>query len=124
AVRIATAFAVTVILVTYFIAPVILKSSLHNQQDIEMATNFLRIRIWGLPFLYIYQMRNSLLISINQSKYLIVGTIAETLANIFFDYAFIFGHFGFKSIGFNGAAYASIIAEFTGLVTIFSLIHF
>ncbi len=124
AVRIAIAFAITGILVTWFIAPVILKYSLHSEQDIQMATGFLRIRIWGLPFLYIYQMRNSLLISINQSKYLIIGTLAETLANIFFDYAFIFGHFGFPELGFNGAAFASIIAEFTGLVTIFSFIHF
>src|SRR6187200_739277 len=93
AVRIAIAFAIAGILITYFIAPVILKYSLHNEQDIAMATDFLRIRIWGLPFLYIYQLRNALLISINQSKYLIIGTLAETLANVFFDYAFIFGHF-------------------------------
>ncbi|MEP6467618.1 MAG: MATE family efflux transporter [Parafilimonas sp.] len=124
AVRIAIAFAITGILVTYFIAPVILKNSLHSDQDIKMATDFLRIRIWGLPFLYIYQMRNSLLISINQSKYLIVGALAETIANIFLDYAFIFGHFSFPELGFNGAAYASVIAELTGLVTIFSIIHF
>ena len=104
AVRIAVAFAVAGILITYFIAPAILKYALHNQQDIEMAISFLRIRIWGLFFLYIYQMRNALLISINQSKYLIIGTLAETIANIFFDYAFIFGHFGFPDLGFNGAA--------------------
>lgn len=124
AVRIALAFAVAGILITYFIAPLILKYSLHSEQDIQMATDFLRIRIWGLPFLYIYQLRNSLLISINQSKYLIIGTLAETLANILFDYAFIFGHFRFPAMGFNGAAYASIIAEFVGLITIFSVIHF
>lgn len=124
AVRIAIAFAITGILTTYFIAPIVLKYSLHSAQDIQMATDFLRIRIWGLPFLYIYQMRNALLISINQSMYLIIGTLAETLANVFFDYAFIFGHFGFKAMGFNGAAYASIIAEFTGLIVIFSVIHF
>ncbi len=124
AVRIALAFAIAGILTTWFIAPVILRYSLHNEQDIQMAIDFLRIRIWGLPFLYIYQLRNALLISINKSKYLIIGTLAETLANIFFDYAFIFGHFGFPEMGFNGAAYASIIAEFTGLVTIFSVIHF
>lgn len=124
AVRISLALAISGILITNFIAPVILKYSLHSQQDIEMAISFLRIRIWGLPFLYIYQMRNALLISINQSRYLIIGTLAETVANIFFDYAFIFGHFGFPEMGFNGAAYASIIAEITGLVTIFSVIHF
>ncbi len=124
AVRISIAFSITGILVTNFIAPFIFKAALHNEDDIKMATDFLRIRIWGLPFLYIYQMRNSLLISINQSKYLIVGTLAETLANVFFDYALIFGHFGLPALGFNGAAVASIIAEFTGLITIFSVIHF
>jgi putative MATE family efflux protein len=124
AARIAVAFAVAGVLITSFIAPAILRYALHSQQDIEMAISFLRIRIWGLFFLYIYQMRNALLISINQSKYLIIGTLAETLANIFFDYAFIFGKFGFPELGFNGAAVASIIAEFTGLVTIFSIIHF
>jgi MATE family multidrug resistance protein len=124
AVRIAIAFAITGVLITYFIAPAILKYSLRDQNDIKMAIEFLRIRIWGLFFLYIYQMRNSLLISINQSKYLIIGTLAETLANIFFDYALIFGHFGLPALSFNGAAYASVIAEFTGLITIFSVIHF
>jgi putative MATE family efflux protein len=124
AVRIAVAFGVAGILITYFIAPAVLKRALHNPQDIEMAISFLRIRIWGLFFLYIYQMRNALLISINQSKYLIIVTVAETAANIFFDYAFIFGHFGFPDLGFNGAAVASIIAEFKGLITIFSVIHF
>jgi len=124
AVRIALALAITGILITYFIAPAILKYSLHKEQDVAMATDFLRIRIWGLPFLYIYQLRNALLISINKSKYLIIGTLAETLANVFFDYAFIFGHFSFPALGFNGAAYASIIAEFTGLVTIFGVIYF
>lgn len=124
AVRIALAFSITGILLTWFIAPAILKYSLHNEADIQMAISFLRIRIWGLPFLYIYQLRNALLISINKSKYLIIGTLAETLANIFFDYTFIFGHFGFKAMGFNGAAYASIIAEFTGLVVIYLVIYF
>ena len=123
AVRIAIAFAISGILITWFLAPLVLRSSLHSEQDIQMAIDFLRIRIWGLPFLYIYQMRNALLISINQSRYLIIGTLAETLANIFFDYALIFGHFGLPALGFNGAAIASIIAEITGLLTIFSLIH-
>lgn len=123
AVRIAIAFAIAGIILTYFVTPAILKYSLHSKQDIDMAISFLHIRIWGLPFLYIYQMRNALLISINQSRYLIIGTLAETLANVFFDYALIFGYFGFNALGFNGAAIASIIAEFTGLIAIFGLIH-
>jgi Na+-driven multidrug efflux pump len=73
----------------------------------------------GLPFLYIYQLRNALLVGINRSKYLIAGTLAEAMANIFFDYTLIFGKLGFPNMGFNGAAVASIISEFTGMFVIF-----
>jgi MATE family multidrug resistance protein len=45
------------------------------------------------------------------------------VVNIVFDYALIFGHFGFPEMGFNGAAVASIIAEFTGMFVIFWVIH-
>jgi Na+-driven multidrug efflux pump len=69
-------------------------------------------------------MRNALLVGTNQTRYLIWGTLAEAVTNIFLDYAFIYGHFGFPELGFNGAAYASIIAEGTGLVVIYAVIHF
>lgn len=124
AARIAIVFAIAGVLITWFITPTILRYSLHDEQDIQMAISFLRIRIVGLLFLYLYQMRNALLISINQTRYLIIGTLAETIANIFFDYTLIFGKFGLPTFGFNGAAIASIIAEATGLFTIFGVIHF
>src|SRR5215212_1139042 len=111
------------ILITYFIAPSILKWSIHSEETYKMSIEFLRIRIWGLPFLYIYQMRNALLIGTNQSKYLIAGTLAEAVSNVFFDYVFIFGKWGFPLLGFNGAAYASILAEFIGMVVIFGVIR-
>jgi multidrug resistance protein, MATE family len=115
--------AVTGILITWFIAPAIFKAVLHDSQTASDAISFMRIRIWGLPFLYIYQMRNALLVGTNQSKYLVIGTLSETIANIAFDYLFIFGVLGFPEMGLNGAAVASIIAEFTGMFVIFVVIH-
>jgi putative MATE family efflux protein len=109
------------IIVTQFITPSILRAFLSKEQA-EKSIDFLRIRIWGLPFLYVYQLRNALLVGINQSKYLIIGTLAEAIANIFFDYSLIFGKLGFPTMGFNGAAVASIIAEFTGMIVIFWVI--
>lgn len=111
------------ILFTYFVAPAIFKAAIHSQKLYEEANAFLRIRIWGLPFLYIYQMRNALLVGINHSNLLIGGTAAEAVANVFFDYALIFGHFGLPKLGFNGAAYASVIAEFTGMFAIFLVVQ-
>ncbi len=118
-VRISLFFAAFSILVTYFLAPPLLSMSLHNPSDVAIAVQFLRLRIWGLPFLYIYQMRNALLVGTNQSKLLVSGTLAETIANIVLDYGFIFGHFGLPALGFDGAAYASILSEITGLVVVF-----
>lgn len=109
------------IIVTEFVTPPVLKAFLIPEQA-NKANDFLRIRIWGLPFLYVYQLRNALLVGINQSKYLIAGTLAEALANIFFDYSLIFGKLGFPAMGFNGAAVASIISEFTGMIVIFWVI--
>lgn len=112
------------IILTWSLAPLILRQVIHNPQISKDAISFLRIRIWGLPFLYIYQMRNALLVGTNNSRYLVSGTLAETLTNILFDWSLIFGNFGFPEMGLNGAAIASIIAEFTGMFVIFVVIHY
>ena len=109
---------------TYFVAPSIFHSLLHDPARANTVIEFLKIRIWGIPFLFIYQMRNALLVGTNQSKFLIIGTATEALFNIFFDYSLIFGHFGFTAMGLNGAAYASIISEVMGLLVIYLVIHY
>jgi multidrug resistance protein, MATE family len=111
------------ITLTYLFVPHIFRLFIHDESRLQQAVTFLKIRIWGLPFLYIYQMRNALLVGTNQSKYLVAGTLAETLANVLLDYLLIFGKFGFPAMGFNGAAVASIIAEFTGMFVVFLVIH-
>lgn len=112
------------ILFTYLLVPVVFPIFIKDGQRLQQAVSFLSIRIWGLPFLYLYQMRNALLVGTNQSKYLVYGTIAETGANVFLDYVLIFGKWGFPEMGFNGAAYASIIAEFTGLIVVLAIVHY
>ena len=109
---------------TYLVAPGLFKWLLHDVNITNAVIDFLKIRIWGIPFLFIYQMRNALLVGTNQSKYLIIGTATEAIINIFFDYSLIFGHFGFAAIGLNGAAYASIISEVMGLLVIYLVIHY
>jgi MATE family multidrug resistance protein len=111
------------IVITYTIAPFILRATIHNSIIANQVIDFLFIRIWGLPFLYLYVMRNALLVGTNQTRLLVWGTLSEAVMNIFFDYTLIYGHFGFPELGFNGAAYASIIAEATGLLVIYFVIH-
>lgn len=120
---IALAIAFAGILLTYTLAPVVLRAALTNAKVADMAIDFLLIRIWGLPFLYLYIMRNALLVGTNQTRFLVWGTLAEAMVNIFLDYSLIYGHFGMPAIGFNGAAIASIIAEASGLLVIYLVIH-
>lgn len=108
---------------TYVLAPSVLRAVIHDPLIAEQSIEFLLIRIWGLPLLYLYVMRNALLVGTNQTRLLVWGTLAEAITNIVLDYTLIYGHFGFPALGFNGAAYASIIAEGTGLFVIYAVIH-
>ncbi len=111
------------IVITYTLAPRILQATIHNADVAAQVIRFLLIRIWGLPFLYLYVMRNAFLVGTNQTRFLVWGTLAEALTNIFLDYSLIYGHFGSPALGFDGAAYASIIAEGVGLTVIYLVIH-
>ena len=119
---IALFFAAAGILITYLFAPYFLSSALANAKVQEEAIGFIRIRIWGLPFLYLFQMGNAMLVGTNNSRYMKYGFFIEAVLNIFLDYSLIYGRFGFPRIGFNGAAIASIIAEASGLIVVYIII--
>lgn len=119
---IALLFAVANILITVIAGSFFLSSVLHNSRIQEEAAVFIRIRILGLPFLYLFQMGNALLVGTNNSRYMKYGFIAEAALNIFLDYGLIYGKFGLPQLGFNGAAVASVFAEATGALVVFSII--
>lgn len=115
--------AIAGMLLTWLLVPTLYRLFISDEQLLAEAVSFLNIRVLGLPFLYVYQLRNALLVGTNQSKYLVAGTLAETLANVLFDYLLIYGKLGLPALGFNGAAVASVIAEFTGMFVIYLVIH-
>lgn len=120
--RISLQLAFTGILVTWFIAPLIMQR-IAAPESYPQEMSFLRIRIFGLPFLYLFQMGNVFLIASLNSRYLMIGFIAEALFNILLDYLLIFGNWGFPKMGFNGAALASVIAEGIGFVAVFIVLY-
>jgi Na+-driven multidrug efflux pump len=116
-IRISLQYAFIGILITWFVAPFILQQ-VADPKAYPQEMSFLKIRILGLPFLYLFQMGNAFLVASLNSKYMILAFVAETLVNILLDYLLIFGHFGFPALGFNGAAIASVIAEMSGFLVI------
>ncbi|HMC98592.1 MAG TPA: MATE family efflux transporter [Ferruginibacter sp.] len=120
--RISIQFAIGGILITWFIAPVILQQVADPSaypQEIE----FLKIRIMGLPFLYLFQMGNAFLVASLNSRLLMIGFICEAAVNILLDFLLIKGNFGFPKLGFNGAAIASVISEIVGLIVVLLVLY-
>jgi Na+-driven multidrug efflux pump len=121
---IALFFALGGIIITYIIAPWFLSAVLKSATVQSEAIDFIKIRIGGLPFLYLFQMGNALLVGTNNSRYMKYGFLVEAILNIFLDYSLIYGHFGLPRLGFNGAAYASITAEATGMIIVFLILFY
>jgi multidrug resistance protein, MATE family len=119
---IALALAAIGILITYAISPWFISATLSMPRIQSESAEFVKIRIWGLPFLYLFQTGNALLVGTNNSRYMKYGFIAEAGLNIFLDYSLIYGRFGFPNLGFNGAAVASVFAEAAGMVIVFVII--
>jgi len=119
---IAMMFAVAGIMITYFIAPSFLHSVLHSEKVFREALGFLRISIWCLPILYLFQMGNAFLVGTNNSRYMKYGFMMQAGLNIFLDYVLIYGKWGFPELGFNGAAVATIISHFAAVLMVFGIV--
>lgn len=122
-IRISLQLALCFILFTWFLAPLIMQE-VADPAAYPAEMRFLKIRILGLPFLYLFQMGNAFLVASLNSRYLMIGFIFEALVNILFDYLLIFGKGGFPQMGFDGAAVASLIAECAGMIMVFTVIWF
>ena len=120
-IRIALLFAVCGIFITWFIAPLCLQPFV-KEGNFKAVMDFLKIRAWGLPFLFLFQAGNAFLIGTLNSKYMMIGTFGEAILNIILDYAFIYGAFAFPKLGFNGAAVASVISEIAGMSIVYIVI--
>jgi len=120
-IRIVLWFALGGMLFTWFVAPACLRPFI-RPEEFRQEIDFLRIRVWGLPFLFMFQAGNAFLVGTLNSRFLLVGTIGQAVINIFFDYTLIYGALSFPQLGFNGAAFASIIAEISGMIIVYIVI--
>jgi multidrug resistance protein, MATE family len=121
-IRVSLQFAIVSILITWFIAPIILKQ-IADPVAFPQEMSFLKIRILGLPFLFLFQMGNAFLVASLNSKYLMIGFVFEAGVNILLDFLLIKGRWFFPAMGFNGAAVASVIAEMVGMLVVLLVLY-
>ncbi|MGX5820541.1 MATE family efflux transporter [Chitinophaga lutea] len=114
-----SAFAITV---TYLAAPAFFRKALHDPAIREAAGEFMRIRVWGLPFLMLMGLCNAFYIGTGRTRLLAVTSLFQEATNIILDYLLIFGKAGFPALGLYGAAYASVAAEIVGLTVALTML--
>ncbi len=98
-----------------------ISSWLNTPEDIfKDATSYLRIYMWGLPFLFIYNICNAIFNALGESKKPLYFLIFSTVLNIFLDLLFV-AKFQW---GVAGVAWATFIAQgLASLLAITVLLH-
>ena len=79
------------------------------------AGSYLFYRFMGLPFFLASVSYRGFYFGIGKTKIFMIAGVFANLSNIFLDYIFVYGAFGFKGMGLSGAGLGSAIS--TGLET-------
>lgn len=117
------ALSILLIGASYFIAPLLFNQVIHDASIREAAISFIKIRYWGLPFVMLCQLSNSLFLATSKSKVIVLGSLIQTISNILLDYLLIFGIGIFPEMGLNGTALASVLSEVFYLITVLWIIE-
>ena len=80
------------------------------------AYEYLQVRIFGYFFCSLNFSFRGFYVGIGRTRVITFVTLCMLIVNICFDYALIFGEFGFPAMQIRGAALASVLAEAVGLL--------
>lgn len=94
------------------------------EKMIYIGIPFLRLRAIGVFFSFVYFSFLAFLKSVKNTTTPMLMFIAGGVIFIFFDYALIFGKFGFPQMGLQGSALAAVIQYFVMLIIGFFVVFF
>ena len=86
--------------------------------EVLQAQTYLTILMAGTGLDLFRNSLNSYFGGLGQTKVVLLATFVMAIANVSANYILIFGKLGFPALGIEGAAYGTIFAWFTGLVTL------
>jgi putative MATE family efflux protein len=98
------------------IMPMILEKIIHSPAIFSASIDYLQVRSFGLIFAFGTFALNAFYIGTTNTKVLILSTILMAAVNTTLDYGLIFGNLGLPKMGIQGAALASVIAEFSSFL--------
>lgn len=92
---------------------------LFNPEDqllLQSAYTFLRLAVWGMPFMAVMQVVGAIMRGAGNTKTPMQIAFIVNIINVVANYVLIYGVFGSPALGMPGAAVAMIISQFVGAV--------
>lgn len=111
--------AIACFVLMFAFSPVILRPVVESDAIFATTMQYIDFRMYGIFFAFAQVLFRSFYIGIAYTQVITWSTLVMAAVNIILDYALIFGHWGFPQMGIQGAALASVIAEFTAVVYLF-----
>lgn len=108
----------------FFIPKQIISIFNQDAQVVEIGARYLKIAVFSYPAIAINQIVCVLLRSTKRAKLPMYVSALTTVLNAFFDYALIFGKFGFHRLGVEGAAIATCVSAWIGPIVILAVLIF
>ena len=83
--------------------------------------DFLQIRSFALFASIITLACNAYFMAVGRTSFVLFAALMTAVTNIFLDYSLIYGNLGLPELGLKGAALASTISDYVGMILLFTL---
>ncbi|MGN0534430.1 MAG: MATE family efflux transporter, partial [Eubacterium sp.] len=92
-----------------------------NEEVLSLGTDYLRVVAYSYIAVAITNILSSVLRAVENVKLPMYASAFTTVLNIFLDYCMIFGKFGFAKMGVKGAALATTVSAWLGVILIIAI---
>lgn len=89
-----------------------------NEQMTYYGVDYLKVWLWTIPLILFSYVLIGLFRGLSDTTTPLYSTFIICLLNMFFDYLFVCGGFGFPGMGVKGAAWGTLVANLAGLLII------
>ncbi len=89
-----------------------------NEQMRYHGMDYLKVWLWTIPIILFSYVLIGLFRALSDTTTPLYSSLVVCLLNVFLDYLFVCGGFGFPSMGVKGAAYGTLFANLAGLLII------